>query len=311
MAIMSTYSSELIAVSSIVTYDIYRTYINKDATGKQLMRINYIGMICFALFMAAFATGLYYVGISMGYLYVMMGVIISSAVLPATLTLMWSDQSWAAATFSPILGLACSLAAWFVTTKVRFGELTVSTTGANEPMLAGNVVALLSPLIFIPLLTYIPPFKPQKYDWQSMLQIHKVDDYDIADEAHVDLERVPGEAVHDEADEQAKLAKAAKTARWLTVFMTLALLVLWPMPMFGSGYIFSREVRYSSPLISLPWIAAIVLTLSSVLHWLGCCRPHLALCKFRHGYRPTSGRVAGHHYAYRPHDGPRFLWKGI
>jgi Na+/proline symporter len=65
----------------------------RTATGKQLMRMSYIGMSCFALFMAGFFTGLYYIGISMGYLYVMMGVIISSAVLPASLTLLWSGQS--------------------------------------------------------------------------------------------------------------------------------------------------------------------------------------------------------------------------
>jgi urea-proton symporter len=257
MAIMSTYSSELIAVSSIVTYDIYKTYINPAATGKQLMRVNYIGMVCFALFMAAFATALYYIGISMGYLYVLMGVIISSAVLPATLTLLWADQSWAAATFSPILGFVCSVTSWLVRTKVKYGDLTVNTTGSNDPMLVGNIVSLLAPVVFIPLLTYLPPFKPQKYDWESMRNIRKVDDHDIANEAHMDLERIPGEhrpASIDEEQEQIKLAKAAKIARWLTVFLTLALLVLWPMPLFGSGYIFSKKFFTGWVVVGILWL---------------------------------------------------------
>jgi Na+/proline symporter len=186
MAIMSTYSSELVSVSSICTYDIYKTYINPEATGRQLMRVNYFGMTIFALFMAGFATALNYIGISMGYLYVMMGVIISSAVLPATLTLMWSGQSWAAATFSPILGFACSVTAWLVTAKIKYGDLTVESTGKNDPMLAGNVVALLAPVVFIPILTYLPPFKPQNYDWVSMWAIRKGDDHDLADAAHMD-----------------------------------------------------------------------------------------------------------------------------
>src|ERR1700712_2193999 len=97
-------------------------------------------------------TGLFYIGISMGYLYLLMGVIISSAVLPATLTLMWSGQNWWAATLSPPLGFCCSLIAWLVTAQKESGELTVASTGANNPMLAGNVVALLSPLIFVPVL---------------------------------------------------------------------------------------------------------------------------------------------------------------
>lgn len=259
MAIMSTYSSELIAVSSIVTYDIYKTYINPNATGKQLMRVNYIGMVCFALFMAAFSTALYYIGISMGYLYVMMGVIISSAVLPATLTLLWSDQSWAAATFAPIIGFICSVTSWLVRTKIKFGELTVNTTGHNDPMLVGNIVSLLAPVVIIPLLTYLPPFKPQKYDWQSMLNIRKVDDHDIAEDAHMDLERIPGEqqpaaAVTDAENEKIKLAKAAKIARWLTVGLTLSLLVLWPMPMFGSGYVFSKGFFTGWVVVGILWL---------------------------------------------------------
>jgi Na+/proline symporter len=104
--------------------------------------------------MAAFSTGLYYAGISMGFLYLMMGVIISSAVLPATLTLMWSGQNKWAAMLSPPLGLACSLITWLVVAKKQGGTLSVDTLGANNPMLAGNVVALLSPCIFVPILTF-------------------------------------------------------------------------------------------------------------------------------------------------------------
>ena len=67
----------------------------------------------------------------MGYLYLLMGVIISSAVLPATLSLMWSDQNLAAVVGAPILGFACSLIAWLVTAKSQFGELTVKSTGSK------------------------------------------------------------------------------------------------------------------------------------------------------------------------------------
>ena len=37
------------------------------------------------------------------------GVVVSSGVVPAVLTLMWKDQNVYAATLSPILGLACAL----------------------------------------------------------------------------------------------------------------------------------------------------------------------------------------------------------
>ncbi|KAK3201656.1 hypothetical protein GRF29_164g184883 [Pseudopithomyces chartarum] len=255
MAVTSAMSAELIAVSSIWTYDFYQTYINPRATGKQLIYMSHMMVVAFAIAMAAWSTGLYYIGISMGYLYLLMGVIISSAVLPATLTLMWSKQNWYAATFSPILGFACSLIAWLVTAKKESGELTVATTGANNPMLAGNVVALLSPVIFVPVLTYA--FGPQNYDWVSMKAIRRGDDHDLAATANVDLELVPGEHVHSSAqeeEEQAKLLKASKIARWMTVFMTLAFLVLWPMPLYGTGYVFSKKFFTGWIVVGILWM---------------------------------------------------------
>ncbi|KAF2713524.1 urea active transporter [Pleomassaria siparia CBS 279.74] len=255
MAVTSAMSAELIAVSSIFTYDLYQTYINPKATGKQLIYMSHTMVVGFALAMAAWSTALHYIGISMGYLYLLMGVIISSAVLPATLTLMWSKQNWWAATLSPPLGFACSLVAWLVTAKKQGGELTVATTGANNPMLAGNVVALLSPLIFVPVLTYA--LGPQNYDWVSMKAIRKGDDHDLAIAANIDLELVPGErsnSVIAEEEEQAKLLKASKIARYMTVFMTLVLLILWPMPMYGSGYVFSKKFFTGWVVVGILWM---------------------------------------------------------
>jgi hypothetical protein len=56
------------------------------------MKVNYISMTAFALFMGGFSTMLYYIGVGMGYLYLLMGVIISSGVAPAAGTLIWKDQ---------------------------------------------------------------------------------------------------------------------------------------------------------------------------------------------------------------------------
>lgn len=109
-------------------------------------------------------------------------------------------------------------------------------------MLAGNVTALLSPLIFIPILTFT--FGKQNYDWVSMKQIRKVDDSEILRRASLDAEIAPPvvtQSAEQEVVEQTKLRKAAIIARSMTAVMTLVLLVLWPMPLYGTGYIFSRK----------------------------------------------------------------------
>lgn len=284
-------SAELIAVSSIFTYDIYQTYINPKADGKFLIRMSHVSCVVYAIIMAGFATGLFYAGVGMGYLYVLMGCIIGSAVLPATLSLMWKDQNWIAAAASPVLGLIVALIAWLVTAKQECGILNVDCTGSNNPMLAGNVAALLSPLVFVPVLTYA--FGRQKYDWQSMRDIRRGDDTEIVKRHSVDLEQVPGHVeinpVDDEA-EQAMLKKRAIIARSLTGFMTLAFLVLWPMPMYGSGYVFSKKFFTGKFRLMLCKTVADLVQAGSWSEFCGCSSAQhaWAFSRFGRGVRPWS-----------------------
>jgi hypothetical protein len=122
-------------------------------------------------------------------------------------------------------------------------------------MLAGNVAALLSPMVFVPIFTFI--FGKQNYDYESMRNIRKVDDSDVAAAAHVDLELIPGETTHPEdmtEEEVQKLNKAAFYARTLTVVMTLCLLILWPMPMYGTGYVFSKTFFRGWVVVGILWL---------------------------------------------------------
>lgn len=122
-------------------------------------------------------------------------------------------------------------------------------------MLAGSVAALLSPLVFIPILTLV--FGQQNYDYESMRNIRKVDDSELAAAAHVDLELIPGERVQTQdmtEEEEKKLNKAAFYARTLTVIMTLCYLILWPMPMYGTGYIFSKRFFTGWVVVGIIWL---------------------------------------------------------
>lgn len=151
---------------------------------------------------------------------------------------------------SPVLGLACALVAWLVTAKKNCGDLGVSCTGSNDPMLAGNVAALLSPLVFVPVLTLV--FGRDHYDWASMKAIRQADDHELADVAHLDLENVPGghvETTTEAEEEQRKLLRAGKISKTTTAVMTIAFLVLWPMRKFRfcvSG-VFLNDVRSAWP----------------------------------------------------------------
>ena len=122
-------------------------------------------------------------------------------------------------------------------------------------MLAGNVVALLSPIIFVPVLTYA--FGPQNYDYKSMAAIRLGDDDGIALAANTDPELVPGGggmSPEENAAEQKKLQRASVIAKSLTGFLTIALLVLWPLPLYGTGYVFSKKFFTGWVSVGILWL---------------------------------------------------------
>lgn len=69
MAVTSASSAELISVSSIFTYDIYRTYIRPGASGKAVIHFSHAAVLTFGILMGVLATLLNLTGISLGYLY--------------------------------------------------------------------------------------------------------------------------------------------------------------------------------------------------------------------------------------------------
>ena len=70
LAVTSATSAELIAVSSILTYDVYKRYINPHATEAQILRVSHYMVAAFAVFMGIAGTIFFYIGVSMGWLYV-------------------------------------------------------------------------------------------------------------------------------------------------------------------------------------------------------------------------------------------------
>ena len=79
MAVTSTLSAQVIAVSSIISFDVYRTYINKRATDIDVIRWSHYGVVFFGIFSAAFSTLLHYVGVDLGWTLYMLGKISKSA----------------------------------------------------------------------------------------------------------------------------------------------------------------------------------------------------------------------------------------
>lgn len=73
MAVTSTLSAQILAVSSILTFDIYRVYFNKESTNEQVIRWGHIGVVFFGVVAAGFTAMFHYIGVDMGWTLYMLG----------------------------------------------------------------------------------------------------------------------------------------------------------------------------------------------------------------------------------------------
>jgi len=144
MAIVSTGSTESIAVSSLFAYDVYREYINPAATGEQILFVSRVVIIVFGLCMGCFAILLAEIGVNLGWVYLFMGIVIGSAVCPLWNLMTWKKASGTGAILAAWLGFILAVIGWLVGAFIQGGEISVKTLGTNEVMLSGNLVAIIS-----------------------------------------------------------------------------------------------------------------------------------------------------------------------
>ena len=211
-------SSELIAVSSLCTYDIYRTYINPDASGKKILQVSRCVIFVFGCFMGLLAVILNKAGVSLGWMYLAMGVIIGSAVVPIALMLLWRKANAVGAISGAVTGCTLGIITWLAVAKVEHGRVDLDTTGRNAPMLAGNLVSILVGGAVHGVLSWV---WPQNYDWDTTKQITVV-------------EKEKSELPQEEYREE-KLVKAkAWIVKWGVGF-TVVIVVLWPLLTLPAG----------------------------------------------------------------------------
>ena len=165
MAITSTGSAECIAVASLWSYDVYRRYINPAATGAQILMQSRIMVCVWAVCMFLFSIILNAMGLSLGWVYNFMGIMIGSAVVPVAGVILWARASAPAAILAAWCGMICAVIAWLSVAASEGGNISIDSTGILYAQLAGNCVAIGSSTIIFFLVSC---FVPQNYDWDLM-----------------------------------------------------------------------------------------------------------------------------------------------
>jgi hypothetical protein len=254
MAVTSCASAELIAVSSILTFDVYKTYVRPAATPKQLIFVSHVMICVFGLTMAVFACIWNVIGIDLGWLFLVMGLLIGGAVFPAAFAITWKGQTSAGAISGAVGGLFAGLVAWLVTARQYYGEVTVFTTGLEYPTLAGNLAAIMTGLILSVSVSWL---KPDDFDWEVTRAINAHSENVASSTAISRVADGEEKRTHDEIsaiEEPTKLRQAFRLAWIASALLTFVMDFLIPIPMFLSHYIFSQRFFTAWVVISFLWV---------------------------------------------------------
>ncbi|PWY83435.1 putative sodium/proline symporter [Aspergillus heteromorphus CBS 117.55] len=225
MAVTSAMSSETVATTALLTYNVYQAYINPTASGRQLIHFSNWVVPIFAIVAAGVAVGFNHAGFSVSFLITAIGIFVDSAIVPMACTIMWRKQSKTAALIAPLASSAAGILAWILKAYTEYGTITITTLSENPPLVAGNMMSLCGPLVLTPLITFLGP---EDFDWEILKTQIKSDQ----PESEVDIQH--------ELENEKILLTARNRSIAMSVFLTLAFLILWPIPMYASEYVFSK-----------------------------------------------------------------------
>lgn len=238
MAVTSSGASEQIAVSSLISYDVYRTYLNPQVSGSRIIFVSRVVIFVFGVLMGGLAVGLLKAGIDLNFLYLSMGVFIGPAVVPVAYSICWGRASGRGAVAGAIGGLILGVTVW-----LTYGSLAnrgqpdlsfIDRLKKDEVMLAGNVVSIVSSAIICTVMSLIDP---DDCDWSTTKAIPLIED---DPNAHIPFE----------AEEL--LEKALKKIGFSGLVITLLLIVVWPALTLPVG-VFSKGYFMLWVIVSFGW----------------------------------------------------------
>jgi hypothetical protein len=285
MAVTSSTSAELIAVSSLLTFDVYKTYIRRDASSSELVRISHYGILIYGAALATFCCILNAVNVNLTWILTVLGVIVGGGAIPVGLILMWDKMSWIAVIVAPWISLAVGLITWFVTTSRRSGAISVATTGDPLNALAGNIASTVMGLLSSIVLSYLFPKKYVSDDPRAIARAEKVlgtarsqtedtSDPEASMGEKLDNSQTGGETKSAPQDKPVPVnglvefletshtkpmdPEAMRASTRLAVGFNLAyfliVVVLVPFSLYGSEWIFSRAGFKGWCVVSFIWV---------------------------------------------------------
>ena len=236
-AVIAAGSSQLISVSSLMTYDVYRTYLKPSATGRELMRISRFTILGFGIGMGVLALLMFQSGLSLQYLYLAMGIMIGSAVAPISLSILWKKTNRYSATLGAIIGLISGIVVWLGSSALMIGEISIYSTSHMVPLLFGNLASLVISLCITLGGSFV---KPENFDFKILKQkILLVDDKIRT-------------RIKNDTDEKL-LAKSLRMCKIIGLCFSMIIAVVFPASLYIDDYVFSLESFVYWVLMAITW----------------------------------------------------------
>ena len=273
-------------MSSIFSFDIYGTYINKRATNAQLIKWSHIGVVGSALLISTLSTALYKGGVDLNWLLYFLGILIwlvsllgclmlllikslSPGMFPTVLALVWKRQPRIAAIIAPIAGFAAGVSVWVGTAYAYSGEATIKSLGQTLPCLFGNMTSFFVPLPITLVISYLWP--QPNFEWSDLLSIQRIEDNEHG--------KVGTTASHFNAESYftpervAYMKRMSRIALYWGIATFAGQWVLWPLPMYGARFIFSKKVNPPESYLYYKNTNSIL----TAVYCVGCSISHLAV----------------------------------
>lgn len=260
MSVTSATSAELIAFSSVMTYDVYRSYIKPDATGTQLVKAAHISVIGFGLFMAVLSTVFNYIGVTVGWLLSFLGIVLSPEVSAITLTIFWNKMTKLSLLISCPLGTLTGIGCWIGSTYYfSGGVINKETVMISQATFIGNITSLLSTPIYIAIISFI---KPDEVPFDLNLLNGG---FQLAD----DVDQEEEKAVETNLKNEKTLNRQSWYSLGINFFILIVAYIAIPCGLYGSSQDFSKRSFTAFIVIMLIWLVVAAVYIVVAPLWQG------------------------------------------
>jgi urea-proton symporter len=256
MACTAAYSCETVAVSSLWTYDIYKAYINPNATGKMLVFVTHAAVIVFSIAVIALAIGLGRANFDVSFITTCMGIIVNVCIIPMGCTLFWRKMSSCGMIIGTTLSTCISVSVWLGYAKSQSGVISLASLSTYEALAAGNTVAIGVPVIIVPIVVF---FKPSDFDWNKWKTDIRQDDNSEFDKEHGLTNVFSGEqltelALEKEREDDYRMIRKRNIGMVIVTVFVLFFLILFPIPLYGLKYIFTKQFFRGYIIVTFLWV---------------------------------------------------------